>query len=1293
MPDVTVENTAKNIGEVTDTQINMSVPESPLRDTTPPNIFNSFGSSFMSSIDNNQNQQSIIDEEKRLTNIDNASLSDKYWGLSATFDGSDVGGVIDYFKYDRGMYRRKDDKFLSTFDKEKEDMIIRSYGLNENSRPYIQEAKNYEHLFDLAEKEQLKTKALDKVMNLYTETESTIANLSVAVATDPSVVLTGGATYVVRGLTTLAKSDRMARILENASRTSMTASGLTTTSKYSGFASSTLIDMKKAADLEAKMMVADNVKKGLAKAVVGSSVSYGAVLGATNEDVTMLEGLITYGLLSPIDYKIINGLDTRIKVPQTKGLGKNTVDNKYKETMLLENKQARLTAPIKSDIKSEILALERQVKASTKLTNSEKEILKSNIRARLKTISSKGYKKLVKITNKIEAQIAREQARTLDKESKIFNSAKKLRVVKQEIEDIHDLARDIEMDITDVKKSMEVIAKTDSGKQKIARDVFNIYKAMHDGGYISKSAFEQIDYSFKKGKGKGFKSPKIEVEHTIDNVTKESAAKIKVNGRVVKVVGASALAASGLGAYDGADLAQDGTAIVGLGIVMALLGLGIKRGIQTGTVRQSLRNGVKRATQGEAYDDTRKIRSSIGSFFNSSRTSLTETVKPLLDNTTGAAKDFLNRLYFNPLDQTAQTIETTKRIFAHSKSQGLERELRDIFTEWREVEDISNVKNIASMFTDMSFRAKFNHEVWEHMTMGKHADKPQVVKGAKKVSEYYEQVLKDMKEAGVKNADKMVYATDNLMYVPRIHNGLMFANKITGISQSGKEALISKFSEMLTKTPEDRKLLVAREYIENMIKRDVTASKTFSKESREALQKELTKKGLEADEIEEVISAISGSYGRTKARIHMDYDKFDTVSVDINGIPTNITINDLFMTDISSLSNTLFNQAGGHVAFAANGYKSVDDAINIIKEANMIESHRAIALNDILATIGVPSIDYSQTANVVMKNIGNMAIARMMGFSTISLMSEGFIYAANTIRQSGLMDGMGNLTRSVRGFGDDSFIASDVPFGKDGLGLGQSKYSSNYGQFRTFDEFSNQDSGIGNWTKYSEMWRDFTLHTLPFSRTSDFIAKASMQDVMDRLYKHFDGSMPLTEHELSAFPITTRMENYLKKNLKLNDKGHVKFFDYTKADFKTKDEFKNLVDNMMIKRMNQTTLGTSGAYTRHSAAGVALSSMLKYPMSAYSNLGGFLGRGALQGDAFAMTQIALWFQAGMIQSMLRNEIQGKDYDDTDLLVAGLLNIPQYGLIGTVTGLGDSPTANMAQKMTDVIDIYSYAKSN
>ena len=1279
-------------------EVNTIEQTTSMYDDTPLNDTTGIGESLTSSIEHVEKQREVIAEEQRLENIDNASIGDKYFGMSSTFDGSDIGGVIDWFKYDRGYFQEKDEKFLNGFNKNTEDMVLKSFSLNESSRPYIQEAKNYEHLISLATKEQLRTEALKNVMNVYSDTENLVSNLLVGLATDPSVVLTGGASGLIRGSAILARSSKVTKALSSMAKVEETGKALKVSSQAEQMASSTIKTLTDKAQQQARtqaaLMVVNDMKEGLAKAVVGSSIAYGAVLGATQEDTSMIEGLLAYGLLSPIDYKIINGIKVLDIAPRTIGIGKNTVDSMHENTLRIgrnSNKNDLTIIPKSSNeylkpfkvTQDELVKIEHNINSIKNISNIEKEELKNAIRARLRVNNSSGFKNLVLKIKSIESEI-----KYIESKKKLSPStkSKQLSVNNTLVDDIHDIGRDIEVSISGFNKTLKEVGTSGKAYDDIVDDVLSMYKSLKDTGHLSNSAYNKLITHRKNGAK--FINPKIEINHTVKK-NGESFAEVKINGKIVAVLGASALAASGLGAYDGGDLVSDSGNIIGLAILSLFLGAGVRQALKSRAVRKALEESEGIVNKSKAFDDTRSIRASIGEFFNSSRNGLMETIDPILKNTTGAVHDLAKIMYFNPLDQTAKTIETTKRIFAKSKSEGLEKELRDTFSSWLKNTDNSTIDNISSMFTDISLRAKYNKMVWEHMTMGKHSDNIDVVNGAKNVDKYNKQVRKDMKESGVANADKMIHAEDGLYYVPRINKGLEFANKITGISDISKKGLINTFAKMLVNTPDARKMIVAEEYINNMIKRNINPSKTFSKDARESIKKELSIKGLSEDEIDEVISSISGEYGRTKARLFMDYSKFGTFKADINGVSIPITIDDIFITDISSCSNTLFNQAGGHVAFATNGFKSVDDAISIVNDANILENHRAILLNDIGAMIGIPAIDYSQTANVVFKNLGNMATGSMMKLSTISLMSEGIIYIANTLRQSGLIDGMKNLSNSVRKFGDDSFIASDIPFGKDGLGLGQSKYGATYGQFRTFDEFSNQHSGIGKFTRFTEMWRDFTLHTLPFSRTSDFLAKANLQDVLDRLYKHFSGELPLKDHELSAFPITDRMREYLMKSMSLNKEGHVKFFDYTTESFGLKDEFKNLIDNMMMKRMNASTMGTTGAFVRQSAVGVGMSAMLKYPMSAYANLGGFLGRGAMQGDAFAMTQIALWFQAGIVQAIIRNEIQGKDYDDNDLIIAGLSNMPQYGIIGTITGLGESPTSNMAADITNILDIYSY----
>jgi hypothetical protein len=170
------------------------------------------------------------------------------------------------------------------------------------------------------------------------------------------------------------------------------------------------------------------------------------------------------------------------------------------------------------------------------------------------------------------------------------------------------------------------------------------------------------------------------------------------------------------------------------------------------------------------------------------------------------------------------------------------------------------------------------------------------------------------------------------------------------------------------------------------------------------------------------------------------------------------------------------------------------------------------------------------------------------------------------------------------------------------------------------------------------------------------------------------------------------MEDLLKPLLELNEKGHVKFFDYSGFGLKTEMEFKGLIDRIMMKRMNRETMGTTAAFSRHSGGGIALMPMLTYPMSAYSNIGAFLGRGALEGDAFALTQSMLWFQAGILQHYVRTGIQGRETNEVEALYAGLMNMPHSGLVGTAFGLTHAPTVKTLDSIFSPIDPYTHVKA-
>jgi len=1198
-----------------------------------------------------------MSQEKQLK-VQQAGFDEKVEGIKGVASDTMAAGVIDYFKYDNAFLRDEDESFRNSFGDDDVELILNQYGLDDNSYSIVKDAVSLEHANDLATLEKMKKESLAKVQSSLTSSENFWYTLAAEVVTDPT-------TWVVpmayAGAKALSKADKLSTL----------------------------------------------ANKQIAGWSAGADVGYGATVGAIDDDMSMAEALSIYGTIGFIDYKLVRGLKTN------DGLANNLASKDAKTSSQAEtsSKQDELRAQIDEGLKVERVKVERNevmgrkidledelenlakgsdehIAMSKKIDNLEKQIksyddigvkpkapktltpqaqayTKSLIESRMKLAMNTGFKNLQKIVKS---------------PSKSALSSDALRLINETITDVEAIGAKIEMEIADVKKSVEALGK--GGDRALVEDIVEVYRALHKEGHISKSSMGQIEASFKKGAGEGFAHPKIEITPTKNG----KGAKIKINGKVAKVVGASALATTVVSAADSGDVAVG----VGAMIVAGILGVKAINAMKSANGSTLYQKASSIVSDMRNSDNTRSIRARIGDTMMKTRTTLTETVEPMYRNIQNKEmRKIVGDLYYNPLDAIGSTIETIKRQIKDTHFLGMNKEIQPIYKEWLKDGKVTKVDELGGIFNSMSFRVKFNKELFEFMELGKHQDNVHLASAANITQRYYKSIFDKTIDAGVKGADKMVKTTGKY-HVPRVVDSIGFSNKMANITDESFELVVKSFSNMLTKTKDAEE--VARVYI-NAIINTSDAGKTFTKDARQSLIKELKAKGLADDMIEDIISTTSGQYGRTKARIDMDYSKFGNVEVKYgDGTTASIGYDDIFNSDIMSASSSLFNSASGHIAMAHKGYSSVDDLLGVVNSSKIDPSYKNTLSKDIMATVGVSSIDYSQTANIVAKNIANAAIGRGMLLSTISLMSEGAVALANMVRSSGVMGMAKTVTGKARNtLGDDSFALHSIVSQEDGFGYGMHQYGATYGQFRTFDEFGNIESSIEGVGKVTEIWRDFTLHTLPFVRSSDLLERLNLQDTLDTLKGHFDGKITFKDYEIKAFGISKHMENKLKGALTLNEKGHVAFFDYTKWNLKDQIEFKSVVDRIMMKRMNKATMGTASAFSRHSAIGVALMPMLKFPMTAYSNIGSFMGRGMLQGDTFAMTQAMMWFQAGMVQSMIRNEINGREQDDVSLMYAGFMNMPMSGVYGTAMGLLHSPTTKTMGEVSEVIDLYNYTK--
>lgn len=1197
----------------------------------------------------------IIQEQERLKNVAQASVLDwdtnddgfsipgvgrKWEAFAHTWDETWAAKGYDYFKYDRAFFRDTDEEFLNTWDNDAKFEFLASNGLSLDNFNEISDAVSFEHATDLTEIIKLNKDRTEQIQNALTDTEHLVSSLVTSIA-DVDIVIGG-----IGGIT--------AKAIATSAKTSST----------------------------------------IAKITAGSEVGYGAFIGAIDEDTSMAEAMLFSTFIGAIDYSVIKKMNSVDNVTigssivdapsnnavMSAGSRKEAIDlaisaerqspnmrNQKMSEMIDEMDSAKPNEAKVARLQKEIDELDaigaKKPKTKTSLDEMKRvEVLKAEITKRLKMAKSEGFKQLNQHVKKVGIKL----------------STKELGLIHQTKRDILEIADDIEMNISYIKKDLEALAK---GDIKIGSEVLAVYERLHTDGLISKSAFDQINSSFQKADGKGFSRPKIEIVSNGVNKNMD----IKINGKKVSKVGfalGASLAASSAFAYDGTDLAED----AGILLVAGVLGLaGIRNAKTIAKYIAGVGSSVKVA---KAMEQTVGVRAKIADNLNKTRTRLTETLEPLIKDTTGKMRQLVDDMYYNPVD-TQRTVERIKNQQYHAHWNTLQKLVKESYIQWLKDTGIGRVEGALSLFTSQSKRYEYDKMVTEYIEYGYHADVPSIVEGAKSVNRILDSMMDEMRGAGVKDVDKTTILKN---YVPRNTRTGNITSILANATPSSRAAFVKEFSKMLTKStnPEN----VAEVYI-NAVANSVNGAGKKGISSIEDIRKVAETHGFGDDVVNEIADALGvggDKFGRLKNRIPMDKRMFKGVTIEyIDGTaPYTVALDDIFEQDIMNIMTDYLNKASGQVAFADMGYKSIDEAMEIVAGSGAKPKVITEVMNDIQALSGSPVIDYSSTINKVMRDVGNMVMGTKMITSTISLAPEA-LATAFKLNKSGWRGVFQNLNKNLLGeYGDDSFMMKSLTEEK-GLGLGTHQYGASYGAYKSIDEVGNVSGGevgLDVFSKVSEVVRDFTLHTLPFVRTSDFLTKVNMQDSLQALYNHSRGTNVFKDYEKTSFAISPRVEELLQR-LELNEKGHVKYFDVSKWSRSDRIDLYTTLDAMLQKRIQQSTMGTTASYSRQTALGVVASVLIKFPMSAYSNIGSFLGRGMMAGDANAMLQTSLWFGGAAIGTMARNELYGRDYDENDIMMAALLSHPFAGAYGTSIGLmNPAPTKALADAQ-EAVNIYNY----
>lgn len=1189
-------------------------------------------------------------------NADNiVGVGEKWDAFSKTWDDTWAVKGYDYFKYDNGWLQEKDEAFMQTWSDE---AVIDTLIASELPISYYQklaDAKNPEHknaLLTWAIQDKNRNEFIDKTLNSYggVFTERTMSSLTTGLM-DIDVPISAGF-----GLA--AKATKARKI--------MTAGAVGTHMSAAAFIYETG---------DGEVSAGEAALFGM----IGSLADGYAVsrLGRTANDIPTHSDLINRTTDALMD------TPSNPKLTQLADSADNIRNQKIDREPIIETTRDRLeqrrVRDSEFDSARKVLDDEQTIlNDRMDITPDEKNVIQKNIDKRRslfekdidvevskrKTFDTteNGFKEFNKKVDDIQKNI---QA---DKPWIASN-------LKNTVNDIKLLGDNIVESVAGWKQDLKQAIK--SGDVNALNDFDNIITRLHDEGFITKDSFNKYNKSRAKNK---FDIPEISVkmnkDGSYDLVTKRkgtSKTKVAVSGLLVTALAGEAMAEDGSGITSGNIFAIIAGAVA--------LGMGVK----------NFKNISETVRDIKLLDRTRPMRIKVEQTLDSLRTSLTETTAPLMKDGNATFTDAVKRILWNPESNTGTIAERRKAMIFHSFSGNIHKQMNSSYLDYLKDNNVGRFKaamtNLA--FGEIGARLDFEIKVMEHVELGKHSDQPAIVRAGDEVKKSLKAFKAEMVASGMKGADKMFDLGESFM--PRYFRGSSIRVVLRSLDARQYDSFVQQFAKMM-----DGDISKAREYLEMMTESKDVKKRMTSMKDIEAFIEKKNLTSLTADEVAEELGIGTSRSGRTKARIDIEKARFEPITIKtLDGNTVTLNLNDIFVNNSIETLDRYFNSQSGHIALADVNFKSVDDARSAANEA--VDGKNSKVLNDVIDNlIGEPIMDLHSDAAKSLQLASDFAVALKMPMSVISLTQETF---NSIVKARGGMfkTAMEEVTNIFNKQGTSSAIVEEL---MDITGQGAHKYSASYGAFSHMGEgIDNMVTGGHGTTikgvagKFSEILRDTTLYNLGLVPVSDFLTRINLVDSASYLHDIAHGTKTMPDYLKKAVSLTPEIEAMLRTKLVKDNNGVLQAMGVRNWDRADRLALADVVDNMMMKRIQQTTQGGTPAWGRDNMLGVVATQLLKFPIQAFSNHGIFDLKGSLiHKDPRAMGAMMAWFSGGYVAAALRAKIQGREVTEDDLLLAAVRSMPLVGGVeGIYRSLTDAPAMFSAmgsfnQGMQDIIGV-------
>lgn len=846
-------------------------------------------------------------------------------------------------------------------------------------------------------------------------------------------------------------------------------------------------------------------------------------------------------------------------------------------------------------------------------------------------------------------------------------------------------------------------------------------------GKVTDTTLEKAQESASKAKQAMDDAIEKEIEKITKDVGEKNAKQVRLvkDGDGYKFGKYKIPTAIAIGAFGTNAMAGDGTGDFIIGTAEQLFTLAVLAGLgryayKSGILGSVASHAFKGAEQGasamkKAWVAKQNFQEAMKGDMMWLRTRFSGTYAPIVKYASRVGneelKNLTDKLLFNGMKGSSDTVEVAKKTFLHEMSAKYMTMENDLFSKWLSANGLSWKDYIKSTLDGYSLRTMFREivsDVKDGARSVESAGSEFVKQMASHSKSLYDETIKRLEELGVDGVEQMkkVNGYVSRRFSNKVRELLVDASpedlllikdkfktmyrsavasskkELDGISMKLKTVLdkmdtMDSFKSFVEKNEKTLRLAVTddsemADLLESFLKSTTvdeakSSYKLFAQSiddlTNEAKIDSKISKYIENLKKDGYANSVADVMAPLKHRVPLDMKAYgEPMWVGFRGGKKEIKLNDLFERDDYELFSKYTSSAGGRLALKQAGYQ-VDDAKGIIDRIGD-ETVKTEMDSVLKATLGNPIVnDLTEHSAKLIQGMGNIASGTLLaGLSAIMTIQELGMAVGRAMRyntERGLVfQHLGDIAHDIfKNTGRDSAFVN-VFAENTGTGL-SSKSGMAHMRGETHGSLEDFSSG-GYLYNMTKTYRDTIITGRGFgiARYADALEKINGLMNLQRLTEMVHLDKEFAPFLMEKYGVSIEDRVFLKRVLGLNEKGYAKQPLFESMNTSERLKYQTILFNMNQFGAQIGTMGTTPQVLYASSIGSTFAKVMSYPINSIENLGMPMLKGMFNGDADSYIALASSYMGAYVAVKMKAMALGREEKDDEYYHSmAVMNMP------------------------------------